>query len=128
MMETVELGEFVKRRIFSGQPVSKHKNYYYFLLLEKFHYAGTFYWKDKKIEEGIGLNPHIVENIPLRKLIIESRDDEKYYLLDSWEEAKNNCGKDTQKGTTLIVLPLFAFKEVKVLDEENIIRSKALKV
>lgn len=127
-MEEIELGEFVKRRTFSGQPVLEFENYYYFLLKEKYHHAGDSYWEDHEETEGIGLNPHIVDKIPLRELVIESMDDRSFYLLDSWEKARNNYGKDNQKGKTLIVIPLFAFKEVEVKDSEKIPRSKALGV
>ncbi len=119
-MKKIELGKFVSRKTYKSQPVLQFENYHYLLLYEKYH--TVFQGK-----EGIGLNPRIVGNIDLEKLVIEVSKENKFYLLESEKKIWGECRKDVQKGTALIVLPFEEFSEVCVLDKENIPRVKAVK-
>lgn len=117
----VELGEFNRKLKLGGQVVLEFDRFFYFPLRSGlYRKAGEFYWGEKDQTEGIGLNPWVLQRIPLKKLIIDDLRTDTAYRVKDVEQVKEHYGEEVQKGKKLIILPLFAFHEVEITDRENI--------
>lgn len=124
MMKEIELGKLVSRKIIKEQTVLKHENYYFFVLHSGIYYkAGEIHdWVGDP--KGIGLNVHIVEKIPIDRIVIENAYNQEKFLMENVFDAKKKFGTEIQNGTKIAVFPLDTFERVRIKDPENIDRER----